>query len=71
MLAAAFYENNQNVAAEGTSVIIFDKEIFNQDIYVTCASTDGPINYYIELEQMRLDINENTVATLKDIRNLS
>jgi len=70
LVAAAFYENNQNVAAEGASVIIFDKEIFNQDIYVTCRSTDGPMNYYIELEQVKLDLNENTVATLKDIRNL-
>jgi len=51
---------------------IFDREIFNQDIYVTHASLLAPnpgCNYYIELEQVKLDINENTVATLKDIRN--
>ena len=29
-----------------------------------------PVNYYVELEQMKLDLNENTVATLKDIRNI-
>jgi len=54
-------------------ITIFDKEIFNQDIYVTHSETDGsnPINYYIELEQVKLDLNENTVATLKDIRNIS
>jgi len=54
---------------------IFDLMIFNQDIYVTHHnehSTDtGPVNYYIELEQMKLDISENTVATLKDIRNIT
>jgi len=52
---------------------IFDREIFNQDIYITHSETDGsnPINYYIELEQIKLDLNENTVATLKDIRNLA
>ena len=52
---------------------IFDREIFNQDIYVTHSETDSsnPINYYIELEQVKLDLSENTVATLKDIRNLS
>lgn len=54
---------------------IFDKEIFNQDIYLTHQETDSAtpvsINYYIELEQIKLDLNENTVATLKDIRNLS
>ena len=30
----------------------------------------GLVNYYIELEQMKLDLSENTVATLKDIRNI-
>jgi len=29
------------------------------------------MNYYIELEQVKLDLNENTVATLKDIRNIA
>jgi len=51
--------------------VVFDTEIFNQDIYIT--HTEGgasrTINYYIELEQVKLDLNENTVATLKDIRN--
>ena len=53
------------------STIIFDREIFNQDIYVTIKAVAGTdaCNYYIELEQMKLDLNENTVATLKDIRN--
>jgi len=54
---------------------IFDLMTFNQDIYVTHhnehGSDVGPVNYYIELEQFKLDLNENTVATLKDIRNLS
>jgi len=51
--------------------IFFDKEIFNQDIYLTLKGTDytASLNYYIELEQVKLDLNENTVATLKDIRN--
>jgi len=31
----------------------------------------APVNYYIELEQMKLDLNENTVDTLKDIRNVA
>jgi len=52
--------------------IIFDKEIFNQDIYITHTEAAGSAlacNYYIELEQVKLDLSENTVATLKDIRN--
>jgi len=51
---------------------IFDQEIFNQDIFITCSdvSTNGKsCNYYIELEQMDLALDESTVATLKDIRN--
>jgi len=52
-------------------IVIFDKEIFNQDIYLTHSNSSGsdPVNYYLELEQIKLDLNENTVATLKDIRN--
>ena len=52
-------------------VIVFDNEIFNQDIYVNYfdASTGQGMNYYIELEQMDLALDEATVATLKDIRN--
>tara|TARA_Y100001963_G_scaffold94013_1_gene129534 strand:+ start:389 stop:838 length:450 start_codon:yes stop_codon:yes gene_type:complete len=71
MLAAAFIETVSG-AAEGVSpVILFDNEIFNQDIYVTAKSQAAKsINYYIELEQVKLDLNENTVATLKDIRNI-
>lgn len=68
LIGAIFYENNQNNVAEGQNVIIFDNETFNQDIYVTCGSTDGAINYYLELEQVKLDLNEATVATLKDMR---
>jgi len=50
--------------------VIFDNEIFNQDIYITHSSpTPRDCNYYIELEQIRLDLSQSTVATLKDIRN--
>jgi len=57
--------------AYGSPVIIFDNEIFNQDIYITYKAQLGStaMNYYIELEQMDLALDEATVATLKDIRN--
>ena len=71
LLGAIFYENNNSAAYFGGISIFFDHEIFNQDIYITCASTEGGINYYIELEQIKLDLGENTVATLKDIRNIT
>ena len=57
----------------GDGNIIFDGEVFNQDIYITHKDLSGNsslCNYYIELEQIKLDLNQNTVATLKDIRNI-
>ena len=71
LLAAAFIETVSG-AAEGVSpVILFDNEIFNQDIYITAKSQSGnAVNYYIELEVIKLALDENTVATLKDIRNI-
>jgi hypothetical protein len=53
--------------------VIFDNMTFNQDIFVTNSEpgNNQPVNYYIELEMVRLDLNENTVATLKDIRNIT
>ena len=73
LLAAATFSGTTSSANTAAQVVVFDNEIFNQDIYVTHTTTDGSgaVNYYIELEQIRLDLNENTVATLKDIRNLS
>jgi hypothetical protein len=51
--------------------IVFDNMVFNQDVYITAKAESGTnINYYIEMEQIKLDLNENTVATLKDIRNI-
>jgi len=70
LLGGAFFSIRDN--AYFNEVIIFDNEIFNQDIYITYfdSSTGEGMNYYIELEQVKLDLGENTVATLKDIRNL-
>jgi len=71
LLAAGIYTQNSSAFNYPSSLFtIFDSEIFNQDIYITHQDLQNlPINYYIELEQIKLDLNENTVATLKDIRN--
>ena len=74
LLAAAYYQDDNAKHYMSSDTVVFDSEKFNQDIYVTYIGTDGAtaaMNYYIELEQMSLDLNENTVATLKDIRNLA
>jgi len=72
LLGTAFLQGNATSDTVDHINIVFDQEIFNQDIYITNYDVDGDteaVNYYIELEQMKLDLNENTVATLKDIRN--
>jgi len=73
LLGCAYWSNHLSgtIYAEDM-IVIFDRMIFNQDIYLTCKSdnADRAMNYYLELEQVNLDLNENTVATLKDIRNL-
>lgn len=73
LLAAAMIWSNQSQVYVHENSVVFDNMIFNQDIFVTNFDTAaaGPINYYIELEQMTLDLNDNTVATLKDIRNIT
>ena len=73
LLAAAFYQDRHEATYVTSESIVFDNEIFNQDIYVTMTDTVGTeaMNYYIELEQMPLALDENTEATLKDIRNIT
>ena len=75
LLGVAYYQDHVDSAYPGSIDIVFDNMTFNQDIYITHTSStttgvDGDMNYYIELEQIKLDLNENTVATLKDIRNI-
>ena len=73
LLAAAIYTTSSSNLYNPEPIIIFDNEIFNQDIFITIkgsAAAQAAMNYYIELEQIKLDLNENTVATLKDIRNI-
>ena len=52
------------------TAVVFDNVKFNQDIYITHQdeAVGQSFNYYLELEQVKLDLNEATVATLKDMR---
>ncbi len=72
-LLGVAYETDDTTPSNPTSqTIIFDKIKFNQDIYVTAVDNSAgssDVNYYLELEEVKLDLNEATVATLKDIRN--
>tara|TARA_R100000353_G_C6507784_1_gene195833 strand:+ start:2015 stop:2470 length:456 start_codon:yes stop_codon:yes gene_type:complete len=76
LVASAFMTIGSSAGTYGNAgfeSIIFDNEIFNQDIFITHVD-NGPnnkkCNYYIELETVKLALDENTVATLKDIRNI-
>ncbi len=73
LLGAGFYMTNSAVIYPTYETVIFDQEIFNQDIYITHfdASTAEFLNYYLELEVIKLDESQAMVATLKDIRNNS
>ena len=74
LLAVGFVTNVGSSEIYGIdSATVFDNMVTNQDMYVTHKNLHGDAaacNYYMELEQMNLDLNENTVATLKDIRNI-
>jgi hypothetical protein len=73
LLAAGYFTANNTTGSNTVNEsIIFDREVFNQDIHITHDSGGSTqlMNYYIELEQVKLDLDENTVATLKDIRNV-
>jgi hypothetical protein len=73
LLGVCFYQSGNVATEQSSSTIIFDNDVFNQDIYITMfenAANANFANYYIELEQMSLDLSEQTVATLKDIRNI-
>jgi len=70
LIGVATFGDSSATPGNASAIVLFDNEIFNQDIYLTWL--DGfanKINYYIELEQMDLALDETTVATLKDIRN--
>jgi|TARA_Y100001951_G_C11242691_1_gene241482 hypothetical protein len=74
LLAIAVY--NANSAAFNypiTNTVVFDNEVFNQDIYIYGGDTSGTAdtNYYLELETVTLSDVQSTQLTLKNLRNLA
>ena len=71
LLAAGIYQDSSTNGILSSEAVVFDHVKVNQDIYITyvesAASTAG-VNYHLELEQVKLDLNEATVATVKDMR---
>jgi len=70
LLGMAYLDQNNGSNYQPQPLIVFDNMTFNQDIYITNveSASDNKVNYYLELEQVKLDLNEATVATLKDMR---
>jgi len=72
LLGVVYSSDNTSTNYPLNQKIIFDTEIFNQDIFINITDTTGGTvrcNYYIELEQMKLDLNTSTYITIKNIRS--
>jgi len=73
LLGVAFWVfNSSNPAYSTTYAVIFDTEIFNQDIYISqkeVSANANKVNYYLELEVIPLDDAGAEYTTLKDMRS--
>jgi hypothetical protein len=74
MIGAGFFTGDTTQQTMKEDSIVFDNQVFNQDIYVTyndLQGGDAKMNYYLELELIKLDLTEQTMATLQSIRSSS
>tara|TARA_R110002110_G_scaffold106238_1_gene266459 strand:- start:14 stop:460 length:447 start_codon:yes stop_codon:yes gene_type:complete len=72
LLAVVYLKEGAGVNQGVNDVIIFDNETFNQDAFVNITDASGgttPCNFYLELEQFKIDLNTSTFHTLKNIRS--
>ena len=74
LLAVGLSTNDVGAEAYGAGywqTTVFDREVFNQDIFITNRDEGGSThacNYYLEVELMNLSDNAAAVSTLRDIR---
>jgi|TARA_R110000824_G_scaffold165724_1_gene342313 hypothetical protein len=72
LLACGYYTQSSSGSIYPEDLnIVFDGVTFNQDIFISHSNSDGneSINYYLELEQIRLDDMEASAVILKNFRN--
>ena len=73
LLAVVFHSSPANAINYAQNEhIIFDKELINQDVFITASDVSGSANatnYYLELEQFKINLNESTVTTLRNLRS--
>ena len=70
ILAVGFYAGNSAAFNYPTTqILIFDQEVFNQDIFVGNNDLQSKaMNYYLEIETINMTDNAAAVSTLRDIR---
>lgn len=72
LLAVAIFKQHDTASITSfVDAVVFDNEIFNQDIFITNydAATGESMNFYLELEVIELGPIEQTIATLQSIRS--
>ena len=72
LLGAGFFTGDTTQQTMKWDTTIVTDAIFNQDIYVTyndLQGSDAQMNFQIRLEQLLLTDNQNTVATLRNLKN--
>ena len=72
LLAVGIFKQHDTSTELAYETVVFDNEVFNQDIHLTSydAATGESLNYYLELEQIKLDTSEATMATLQNMKSL-
>jgi len=70
LLAAGLLTDNASLSYPASTIIVFDQEMFNQDIYITHTDQEGTasLNYYIELEAVSLSDTGAEYTTIKNLR---
>ena len=66
LLAAAVIQQSVSTQGGFIDTVIFDKETVNQDIFIMhdekSAGAGNAVNYYIELEEVRMSDGESAVV---------
>ena len=65
LLAACFYNDSTSGGEEAAQTIMFDKEVINQDLYITMdgsQTSNATINYYLEFEEVKMSNGEQAVV---------
>ena len=68
LIAAILYSDSASSGDSSMQTIIFDKEVVNQDLYITMdggSTSNAVINYYIELEEVKMNNGEQAVVNFR------